>query len=95
MGEDGGFKDSAMTILELPQPSGDVTMSAKPLPPNAPPTRRAVTTPSTSQRLGRSPDDGDAIVMCLSEGAKAAMRQMRAQQQGVAGKHARMLGMRT
>jgi hypothetical protein len=27
------------------------------------------------KRLGRSPDDGDAIVMCLSEGAKAAMRQ--------------------
>jgi hypothetical protein len=31
------------------------------------------------KRLGRSPDDGDAIVMCLAEGAKAAMRQLRAQ----------------
>src|ERR1700726_1433546 len=32
------------------------------------------------KRLGRSPDDGDAIVMCLSEGARAAARQLRAQQ---------------
>jgi hypothetical protein len=32
------------------------------------------------KRLGRSPDDGDAIVMCLAEGAKAAMRQQRALQ---------------
>jgi hypothetical protein len=31
------------------------------------------------KRLGRSPDDGDAIVMCLAEGAKAAMRQLSAQ----------------
>jgi hypothetical protein len=31
------------------------------------------------RRLGRSPDDGDAIVMCLSEGARAAARQMREQ----------------
>jgi hypothetical protein len=30
------------------------------------------------KRLGRSPDDGDVIVMCLSEGAKAAMEQARA-----------------
>jgi hypothetical protein len=29
------------------------------------------------KRLGRSPDDGDAIVMALNEGAKAAMRQRR------------------
>ena len=29
------------------------------------------------KRLGRSPDDGDAIVMCLSEGARAAARQLR------------------
>jgi hypothetical protein len=27
------------------------------------------------KRLGRSPDDGDAIVMALSEGAKAAAKQ--------------------
>jgi hypothetical protein len=32
------------------------------------------------KRLGRSPDDGDAIVMCLAEGARAAARQLRAQQ---------------
>jgi hypothetical protein len=31
------------------------------------------------KRLGRSPDDGDAIVMCLSEGARAAARQLRQQ----------------
>ena len=31
------------------------------------------------KRLGRSPDDGDAIVMCLAEGARAAARQLRAQ----------------
>jgi hypothetical protein len=29
------------------------------------------------KRLGRSPDDGDAIVMALNEGAKAAMCQQR------------------
>jgi hypothetical protein len=29
------------------------------------------------KRLGRSTDEGDAIVMCLNEGAKAAARQMR------------------
>jgi len=34
------------------------------------------------KRLGRSPDDGDAIVMCLSEGAKAAMKQARARNWG-------------
>ena len=32
------------------------------------------------KRLGRSPDDGDAIVMCLSEGARAAARLLREQQ---------------
>jgi hypothetical protein len=31
------------------------------------------------KRLGRSPDDGDAIVMCLSEGAGAAARLLREQ----------------
>jgi hypothetical protein len=31
------------------------------------------------KRLGRSPDDGDAIVMCMSEGSRAAARQWRAQ----------------
>jgi hypothetical protein len=31
------------------------------------------------KRLGRSPDDGDAIVMCLSEGARAAARLWREQ----------------
>jgi hypothetical protein len=30
------------------------------------------------KRLGRPPDDGDAIVMCLAEGAKAAIRRRRA-----------------
>jgi hypothetical protein len=34
------------------------------------------------KRLGRSPDDGDAIVMCLSEGARAAARLLRQQQHG-------------
>jgi hypothetical protein len=29
--------------------------------------------------VGRSPDDGDAIVMCMSEGSRAAARQLRAQ----------------
>jgi hypothetical protein len=29
------------------------------------------------KRLGRSPDDGDAIVMCLSEGAKEAAKLAR------------------
>ena len=29
------------------------------------------------KRLGRSPDEGDAIVMCLSEGAKAAAAEQR------------------
>jgi hypothetical protein len=33
------------------------------------------------KRLGRSPDDGDAIVMCLSEGAKAAAAQIRQERQ--------------
>ena len=32
------------------------------------------------KRLGRSPDDGDAIVMCLSEGERAAARQLRERQ---------------
>jgi hypothetical protein len=31
------------------------------------------------KRLGESPDDGDAIVMCLSEGSRAVARQLRAQ----------------
>jgi hypothetical protein len=31
------------------------------------------------KRLGRSPDDGDAIVMCLCEGARAAARLVREQ----------------
>jgi hypothetical protein len=31
------------------------------------------------KRLGRSPDDGDAIVMCLKEGARAAARLLREQ----------------
>jgi hypothetical protein len=34
------------------------------------------------KRLGRSPDDGDAITMCLSEGARAAKRQLRQQMGG-------------
>lgn len=34
------------------------------------------------KRLGRSPDDGDAIVMCLNEGSKAMMRQMNASRRG-------------
>ena len=29
------------------------------------------------KRLGRSPDEGDAIVMCLSEGARAAAAELR------------------
>lgn len=32
------------------------------------------------KRLGRSPDDGDAIVMCLSEGARAAAAELRQRQ---------------
>jgi hypothetical protein len=31
------------------------------------------------KRLGRSPDDGDAIVMCLKEGTRAAARLLREQ----------------
>lgn len=34
------------------------------------------------KRLGRSPDDGDAVVMCLSEGAKAAAKQARQDHRG-------------
>jgi len=34
------------------------------------------------KRLGRSPDDGDAIVMCLGEGARAAARLSREQRRG-------------
>jgi hypothetical protein len=34
------------------------------------------------KRLGRSTDDGDAIVMALNEGAKAAVRQMRGERRG-------------
>ena len=34
------------------------------------------------KRLGRSPDDGDAIVMCLSEGAKAAAKMAREDMRG-------------
>ena len=34
---------------------------------------------STRKRLGHSPDDGDAIVMAMNEGAKAAARQAMAQ----------------
>jgi hypothetical protein len=54
------------------------------------------------KRLGRSPDDGDAIMMCLAEGAKAAMRQLRAQHRerrperaegGLCGFQAEVLGM--
>ena len=29
------------------------------------------------KRLGRSPDEGDAIVMCLSEGARAVAAELR------------------
>jgi hypothetical protein len=41
----------------------------------ATPPPRSPTKNEIRKRLGRSPDDGDAIVMCLAEGAKAAMRQ--------------------
>jgi hypothetical protein len=34
------------------------------------------------KRLGRSPDDGDAIVMCLSEGARAAAAELRRSHHG-------------
>jgi hypothetical protein len=34
------------------------------------------------KRLGRSPDDGDAIVMCLGEGARAARRLVRERRRG-------------
>jgi hypothetical protein len=34
------------------------------------------------RRLGRSPDDGDAIVMCLSEGTRAAAAELRRTQRG-------------
>ena len=46
-------------------------------------TARGITIEDKDQirkRLGHSPDDGDAIVMCLAEGARAAARQLRAQQ---------------
>jgi hypothetical protein len=42
------------------------------------------------KRLGRSPDDGDAIVMCLSEGAKAAKWQFQQQQRGQRQEHANL-----
>jgi hypothetical protein len=34
------------------------------------------------RRLGRSPDEGDAIVMCLSEGTRAAAAELRRTQRG-------------
>jgi hypothetical protein len=40
------------------------------------------------KRLGRSPDDGDAIVMCLSEGARAAAAELRRAQQSARPEHA-------
>src|SRR5262249_24123375 len=38
--------------------------------------------------LGRSPDDGDAIVMCLSEGARAATAELRRRKVGTRPEHA-------
>jgi hypothetical protein len=40
------------------------------------------------KRLGRSPDEGDAIVMCLSEGARAAAAELRRSRQGERPDHA-------
>ncbi len=40
------------------------------------------------RRLGRSPDSGDAIVMCLSEGARAAAAELRRAQQAMRPAHA-------
>jgi hypothetical protein len=40
------------------------------------------------KRLGRSPDEGDAIVMCLSEGNRAAAAELRRTQRGARPEHA-------
>lgn len=40
------------------------------------------------KRLGRSPDEGDAIVMCLSEGARAAAAELRRALHGARPDHA-------
>ena len=40
------------------------------------------------KRLGRSPDDGDAIVMCLSEGTRAAAAELRRRQRAARADHA-------
>jgi hypothetical protein len=40
------------------------------------------------KRLGRSPDEGDAIVMCLSEGARAVAAELRRSRQGARPDHA-------
>jgi hypothetical protein len=40
------------------------------------------------KRLGRSPDEGDAIVMCLAEGSRAAAAELRHAQRGERPEHA-------
>jgi hypothetical protein len=40
------------------------------------------------KRLGRSPDEGDAIVMCLSEGTRAAAAELRRTQREARPEHA-------
>ncbi|HKD26971.1 MAG TPA: terminase [Xanthobacteraceae bacterium] len=40
------------------------------------------------KRLGRSPDEGDAIVMCLSEGERAVAAELRRTQRGARPEHA-------
>jgi hypothetical protein len=40
------------------------------------------------KRLGRSPDEGDAIVMCLSEGARAAAAELRRGRREARAEHA-------
>jgi hypothetical protein len=40
------------------------------------------------KRLGRSPDEGDAIVMCLSEGTRAVAAELRRSRHGARPEHA-------
>ena len=42
------------------------------------------------ERLGRSPDKGDAAVMCLSEGERAVEKQLRERKRGAAGLRANL-----
>jgi hypothetical protein len=70
-GQDGG------SILALP---ADASIKADLAAPRWELTTRGIKIEDKDEirkRLGRSPDEGDAIVMCLSEGARAAAAELR------------------